>query len=397
MTTYFLRIPPREVVRLVRAERDAAGGQPELYEDALKDYVIEEEYDRHAYGLPEIEQDGRRYDLITVEAVLNVEPRVERDFWVLSVVVRKNLGPQIVDDEERALVATALTLDEFEREFLAPGAGRVTVRLETETPLAKQHFDDWWAALNARHAPGGGAARELPPVPPLQPGLTKKRRHAMAEESATTNPSDDPWSGHVREAVGVFANADALESAVDALEIAGFDRARISVLGSDEAVKSRIGRLYSSVTEIEDDSRAPHAAFASRDSRAEGEAAAFAIPLYVGGFAGAAAIAAVGGALAVAIGVTLVGAAAGAGVGLVIANAVARHHAHRIHEQLAQGGVVLWVSLADAAAEKRALDVLTKAGARDIHVHEIERKWGPEDSPLSLAGFDPFLERDPVS
>jgi hypothetical protein len=52
---------------------------------------------------------------------------------------------------------------------------------------------------------------------------------------------------------------------------------------------------------------------------------------------------------------------------------------------------VLWVSPRDGAAEKRALDILTKAGARDVHVHEIEREWTLKDRPLSDVQFDPFL------
>jgi hypothetical protein len=34
---------------------------------------------------------------------------------------------------------------------------------------------------------------------------------------------------------------------------------------------------------------------------------------------------------------------------------------------------------------------MTKAGARDIHVHDIEREWTLKDRPLSEAQFDPFL------
>jgi hypothetical protein len=119
--------------------------------------------------------------------------------------------------------------------------------------------------------------------------------------TAAENMCDDGTLGYVhREAVGVFDNADALEAAVDELEISGFDRAAISVLASDKTVKDRLGRLYRSVAEIVDDPRAPLAAFVSKDSRVEGEAATVGVPLFIGGIAGGLAVVASGGALAAA-------------------------------------------------------------------------------------------------
>ena len=85
------------------------------------------------------------------------------------------------------------------------------------------------------------------------------------------------------------------------------------------------------------------------------------------------------------------GGVAGAGLGAVLAGAVIRRRAEQVKEQLAEGGMVLWVSLGDADAERRALQILRKAGARDIHVHEFEREWTLKDRPLSEVQFDPFL------
>jgi hypothetical protein len=206
-----------------------------------------------------------------------------------------------------------------------------------------------------------------------------------------SNAADGTYSYPAREAVGVFADPAALEAAVDALEVAGFDRATVSVLATDETIKERVGRLYRHVAEIEDDSRVPQGAFASTDSRVEGEAAAVGIPLYIGGCAGAYAAVASGGALTAAIAATIAGGAVGAGLGALLAVAIGRRHADHVAEQLGQGGMVLWVSLRDDNAQQRALRILTEAGARDVHVHEIERKWTLKDRPLSEAQFDPFL------
>jgi hypothetical protein len=188
----------------------------------------------------------------------------------------------------------------------------------------------------------------------------------------------------VLEAVGVFANPDALEAAVDELENAGFDRASISVLGSDDEIKKRIGRFYHSVAEIEDDMRAPRASLVSLRTRFKEEATAIAFPLYVGGLAGVAAVVASGGALALAIAAAIIGSATGASLGGLLASAIAEHHAKQIEELIAQGGLVLWVKIADDDATRRALAVLENAGARNVHIHEIRRRWGPGSPPIGL-------------
>lgn len=61
-----------------------------------------------------------------------------------------------------------------------------------------------------------------------------------------------------------------------------------------------------------------------------------------------------------------------------------------------KGGLVLWVSVPDADAEKRALTVLDKMGAQDIHVHEIKREWSLDDIPFAASQPDPFLENHRV-
>lgn len=212
-----------------------------------------------------------------------------------------------------------------------------------------------------------------------------------------TEPS--PESGALiyqsREAVGVFADPDALEAAVTALESAGFDRAAISVLGAVGKARDRIGRLYETVREIEDDPRAPRAAFVSHGSRLEGAAAAVVAPFYLGGLTGAAAIVASGGALAAAIAGTILAGAAGGGLGALLVYAVARHHAAQIAAQVARGGLVLWVGVRTEAEAARALDLLRQSGGTDVHLHQISKAWEAADRPLSEARVDPFLEREP--
>ncbi len=380
MTTYSLHIRPEEVVRLIRTERAIEEGQPQFYVDAWEDYVIEEDYDRSAYGL----HDGYKYDLASIEAELNIEPRIEQDYWILSVLVHKDLGPQIIEDEN-SLVGAELTLDEFEEWFLKPHDAATSVRLETQTPRAKAHFDQWWDDLKARH--------------PLERGescadLVKTSAMCGAGNRSWHTANKTNWSYRTREAVGVFSDPDALEAAIDELERSGFDRACISVLGTGKGTAKHLENLYDRVAEVADDGRAPRTAPTSIASRVEGEAASVAIPLYVGGFAGAAAVIASGGTLAAAVGASILGGTSGAGLGTILAHAVARRHARNVEEQLARGGMVLWVAVRNVDAEKRAISTLSKAGARNIHIHEFEREWGPHDRPISEAHVDPLLERD---
>jgi hypothetical protein len=192
----------------------------------------------------------------------------------------------------------------------------------------------------------------------------------------------------VHEVVGVFSSTAALSEAVEQLGVAGFDRASISVLGLEAAQGE-------SAAALADDKMARRAAYISPETRTEGQAVAIAVPLQIGGFASAWAVAAAGGALTIAIGATVVGGAAGAGLGALLYGIVARRHARDVERELSQGGVILWVTTPDAAAEARAIGVLQSCQGRLVHAHVIDRHWGVEDSPLHRVQPDPFLESEP--
>jgi hypothetical protein len=206
------------------------------------------------------------------------------------------------------------------------------------------------------------------------------------------SPSTGNYGYSVREAVGVFSAPEALERAVDELEVSGFDRATLSVLASEGTIKERVGHLYRNIAEIEDDRHVPQRAFLETDSRVEGAAAAIGIPCYIGSVAGAGVTAVgFGAATAATVAGTVVGGVVGAALGALLAGAMIRWHVHEVLEQLAEGGLVLWVSLRDDDAEGCVLQILADSGGRDVHVHEFEREWTLKDRPLSEVQFDPFL------
>lgn len=129
------------------------------------------------------------------------------------------------------------------------------------------------------------------------------------------------------------------------------------------------------------------------DSRVEGGTAAIGIPCYIGDVAGAG-VSAVG--FGAATAATIAGGVVGAGLGALLAVAMVRRYADEVSDQRSEGGLVLWVSLRDDDAERRALHILRNAGGRDVHVHEFEREWTLKDRPLSDVQFDPLLNLRPV-
>jgi len=131
---------------LLRAETEAADGQPELDTTISDEYIIAEDFDRSAYGL----HDGEQFGLVTTVAVLTIEPRMERDYWVLRVTIERPLGP-LSPQEQGVLERKELTLDEFETKLGSADPTRTRVRLLYETVAAKQRFDRWLADIRRRH------------------------------------------------------------------------------------------------------------------------------------------------------------------------------------------------------------------------------------------------------
>lgn len=145
MLTYLLPIRPQEVVRLLQAEIAATHRQPELYYSTWEDYLIEEDFNRKSFGIT----DGEDYSLVSVDAVLNIEPRLEQNYWVLKVVVHRDVGPRKIDDTA-GLIGATLTLEQFTA-LLADRDNVASVRLDVSTSFAREHFNAWLDELAARH------------------------------------------------------------------------------------------------------------------------------------------------------------------------------------------------------------------------------------------------------
>ena len=174
-----------------------------------------------------------------------------------------------------------------------------------------------------------------------------------------------------REAVAVFHSETALEEAIDDLERHGFDRAEISLLAGEGTVEAKLGHRYNRVAEVEDDPQAPRLAFVSNQAVHEAEGAAIGFPLYIGATTATGIAVAAGGPVGAALAAALIGGSVGGILGGLLATWIGHERAAAIETQLGHGGLVLWTRTRDAAHEAKALEILGRHGAEDVHIHDV--------------------------
>jgi hypothetical protein len=174
----------------------------------------------------------------------------------------------------------------------------------------------------------------------------------------------------VREVVGVFRDETVLEDTIDCLLQSGFDRAEISLLASEEAVRTKLGHAYRKVAELVDD-EAVRVAYVSKEDYGAAEGGLISGFVYVGALAGAGTIVASGGALGGALLAAALWGGAGGAFGLMLARWLDRQRAHRLTEQIEKGGLLLWVHARDAAHEAKAIEILQGKDAEDVHAHDL--------------------------
>jgi hypothetical protein len=173
------------------------------------------------------------------------------------------------------------------------------------------------------------------------------------------------------EAVAVFHDASDLDAAVEELRAAGFANDDISLLASEDAVEQKLGHRYERVEELEDDPDAPRVAYRTRTSLAESEDRLIGSLTYLPAVVAAGTVVASAGVVAAAVTGTAI---AGALIGTVLAHWLDKSHAEHLQEQLDRGGLLLWVRTPDEDAQRRALEVLTRHSAHDVHVHQLPAK-----------------------
>ena len=175
----------------------------------------------------------------------------------------------------------------------------------------------------------------------------------------------------VSEAVAVFHDVSSLDAAVDDLRKAGFRRGDISLLASEDAVEKKLGHRYERIEELEDDPDVPRVIYRTRSSVGESEDRIVGSMTYLPAVVAAGTVVATAGVVAAAVTGTAI---AGALIGTVLAQWLDRNQAEWLQEQRDHGGLLLWVRTPDAEAEQKAMTILRRHSAHDVHIHRLPAK-----------------------
>ena len=197
----------------------------------------------------------------------------------------------------------------------------------------------------------------------------------------------------VREAVGVFRTGESLRLAIDRLLTAGFDRSDIDLLGDRAAVYRRIDAVTVPAEELADIPDIPRSSIVTRDDRNLILIAVFQTLFIVGAFAGGTTVVGAGGSVPTAFVVAaIVGILLGL-VGVTVMRSRLKRFDERVEDNLAAGGIVVWVRVRNREEELHALDLLGKSGGDAVRVHEVMIDKRLKDLPLATVQPDPLLER----
>jgi len=169
-----------------------------------------------------------------------------------------------------------------------------------------------------------------------------------------------------REAVGIFDNIDALQSSIQELQSAGFDRSYISVLGSEAALKGIFGTLSTNTKTLAEDPNTPRAVNITQEEVSIAQGALVTGGIMVGV---AAAIIASGG--LVALSGALAGIVGGTAAGGILAKLLGDKYTEFFDNEILRGGLLVWVKTDNAEKEKSACVILKKHNARNVHVHDV--------------------------
>jgi hypothetical protein len=198
----------------------------------------------------------------------------------------------------------------------------------------------------------------------------------MTSPADNLPPDDVLERAKVHEVTGIFRTRKALDAAVADLLLAGFDRADIDLMASDEAVREKLGKVYIATEELPDVPGLPRQTYVAREDVHSALAVVAGTLSAVGAIGTVLAVVASGGALAVAL-------AAAAGAGGWAALHIGRERTKELESQIAAGGLVLWVRVRLPEREVKAEQILRSHGAEAVRVHEVEIEKRLEDIPFA--------------
>src|ERR1700722_2320749 len=204
------------------------------------------------------------------------------------------------------------------------------------------------------------------------------------ERAAMESKTDDMVEQRVvREVAGVVRTPEVLEKVVDALELAGFDRADIDVMADVETIRKRFGTGFVPVEEFADVPGGPRRAFVHSNALSMARATAFSVLFSIGATVAAMGVVASGGGLAAALAAAAAAGRAWGGAGGLATRHLGRDRAKLIETMIMEGGLVLWVRVRSEERERLAEQIMRDGGAEAVRVHEITLDRRLSDLPLA--------------
>jgi hypothetical protein len=195
-----------------------------------------------------------------------------------------------------------------------------------------------------------------------------------------------------REVTGVFHSRKALVAAAEELLVAGIDRADIDISASPNELERRLNYLSIPAADLADLPITARQPFTGDDDVLSTEAV-------IGSVAGCIAAIAMAfylvardiGPLSVGIFSVLIGLVVGGVAMLWVRRLLQRERARGLERLSEAQGLLIWVRVRSPEKEAEAQEILTRHGAKAVHIHEIELAKRPEDLPLHSLRPDPWL------
>ena len=172
-----------------------------------------------------------------------------------------------------------------------------------------------------------------------------------------------------KQAVGVLSSPKALEDALDRLAEARFDQERISVIGMRDVFKGKLQGVRS-IVDLAESADISKAAPARHVEMNELRASAIGFPAYVGAIAAGVATIATGGAAAGVIAASISGGAGGALLGGIFTAWLNKKRSDYYEEQIARGGILLWVTLDNEEQETKIKEILPSFSIEPVKILE---------------------------
>lgn len=180
-----------------------------------------------------------------------------------------------------------------------------------------------------------------------------------------------PQDDEVREVVGLFIDPVQMEHGVQDVLTHGFEHGDLSILAGEKTVREKLGHRLDDTMAIADDPATPRRGYIEPETRMEGRGALASVLGYVGAMTAIGVTFATGGVVALAVGAGLLGAGAGAGLGIGLGRIYDQRLADQFEDQVAKGGILVWVRCRRPGDEIRAAEILERHGARHVHAHTL--------------------------